>query len=157
MRRRLYTIVATLVAVLAVASVGLASAGSRESAAPTGKSAKPKVFVGYWMGVDPVDGGDSRRGFTRNADGTIATIGRDTVLTLCDGTDRGVANFSDGIIAGSTMTTDNLVLTCFDNDASVTLRARYDVINANLILETTTTSTGEPVSEIFFHRVSERN
>jgi hypothetical protein len=28
-------------------------------------------------------------------------IGRDTVLTLCDGTDRGGARFSDGLVTRS--------------------------------------------------------
>jgi hypothetical protein len=45
-------------------------------------------------------------------------------------------------------------LTCFNNGATVTLHARYDVIERNLIRETLTTTTGDPVTEILFHRVS---
>ena len=153
--RRLYVVLAAAVAVIALVSVGLASASGTDSTTSTAKKAKADVFVGYWMGVDPVDGGDSRRGFTRNADGTVSMIGRDTVLTLCDGTDRGVATFADGVVTRSAMTTDNFVLTCFNNGQTVNLHVRYDVINANLLLETTTTATGAPVSEIFLHRVSE--
>jgi hypothetical protein len=37
------------------------------------------------------------------------------------------------------------------------LRDRFELINKNLIRETTTTSTGEPVTEIFFQRVSEEH
>ena len=157
MRRRLYTILATSAAVLAVAAVGLAAASDHDSTERPGRGTKAKVFVGYWMGIDPVDGGDSRRAFTRNADGTIAMIGRDSYLTLCDGTDRGVATFDDGVVSGSALTSDNLVLTCFNNGATVTLRDRFEVINSNLIRETTTTTTGEPVTEIYFHRVSEQH
>ena len=40
------------------------------------------------MGIDPLDGGDSRRGITRRSGPRLAVIGRDTVFTLCDGTDR---------------------------------------------------------------------
>jgi hypothetical protein len=58
--RRLYVIVA--VAVIALVSVGLASASGTDSTTSTAKKAKADLFVGYWMGVDPVDGGDSRRG-----------------------------------------------------------------------------------------------
>lgn len=46
------------------------------------------------MGVDPVDGGDSRRSLTLQANRTYALAGRDSVLTLCDGTDRGYASFT---------------------------------------------------------------
>jgi hypothetical protein len=76
--RRLYVIVAAAVAVIALVSVGLVSASGTDSTTSTAKKAKADLFVGYWMGVDPVDGGDSRRGFTRHADGTIAMIGRDS-------------------------------------------------------------------------------
>ena len=53
-------------------------------------------FQGYWMGVDPLDGGDSRRSLVQQSDGTFALAGRDSVLTLCDGTDRGFVRFDDG-------------------------------------------------------------
>jgi hypothetical protein len=66
-----------------------------------------------------------------------------------------VATFSDGLVAGSTLATDRFVITCFNNNSTVILRARYSVINPNLILETLTTSAGAPVTKIFFYRVSE--
>jgi hypothetical protein len=157
MRRRLYAILAVSAAVFAIAAAGLAAASDNDSGGPPARAAKAKVFVGYWMGVDPVDGGDSRRAFTRNADGTISMIGRDSYLTLCDGTDRGVATFDDGVVIGSTLTSDNFVLSCFNNGETVILRERIQVINPNLIRETTTTSTGQPVTEIFFHRISEQH
>jgi hypothetical protein len=52
------------------------------------------------------------------------------------------------------MITDNFVLTCFNNWETVNLRVRYDMINTNLLLETTTTTSGAPVSEILLARVS---
>ena len=30
-----------------------------------------KTLEGYWMGIDPVDGGDQRRSFVRQDDGTF--------------------------------------------------------------------------------------
>jgi hypothetical protein len=68
-----------------------------------------KHFVGYWMGIDPTDGGDTRRGITENANGTFSVVGRDSFLTLCDGTDRGLASFSDGVANDGEMTTSNAV------------------------------------------------
>ena len=57
-------------------------------------------FQGYWMGIDPLDGGDSRRNLLQLNDGRFAMAGRDTVLTLCDGTDRGFISFDDGVVVG---------------------------------------------------------
>jgi hypothetical protein len=48
-------------------------------------------------------------------------------------------------------------LTCFNNGATVTLHVRYDVIDRNLIRETLTTTTGDPVTEILFHRLSQKS
>jgi hypothetical protein len=110
--RRLYVIVAAAVAVIALVSVGLASASGTDSTTSTATKSQGRPLRGL------LDGRGSGRRWrfasrlTRNADGTIAMIGRDTVLTLCDGTDRGV------------------------------------------LLETTTTTSGAPVSEILLARVS---
>src|SRR5262245_14418910 len=57
---------------------------SRVWAQPSGKPARD--FQGYWMGVDPVDGGDARRSLIQLGNGKFALAGRDTVLSLCDGT-----------------------------------------------------------------------
>jgi hypothetical protein len=59
--RRLYVIVAAALAVFALVSVGLARLVEL-TRRHRPKKAKADLFVGYWMGVDPVDGGDSRRG-----------------------------------------------------------------------------------------------
>jgi hypothetical protein len=71
-----------------------------------------RQLVGYWMGIDPLDGADSRRGITRNNDRTSSVIGRDTVFTWCDGTDRGIVTVSEAVIVGSALTSDDLVITC---------------------------------------------
>jgi hypothetical protein len=60
-------------------------------------------FQGYWMGVDPVDGGDARRSLILRSDGTYALAARDTLLHLCDSTDRGFASFDDGTVVSRTM------------------------------------------------------
>jgi hypothetical protein len=138
-----------------LASVGLALADDGKSAGSNAANSRASRFVGYWMGIDPVDGGDSRRGFTRNPDGTISMAGRDSYLSLCDGTDHGLASFSDGVVTGRVMTTNNLVLQCFNNDQTVTLRARFELLDANLIRETLTRPDGSQLPQIHFHRVSE--
>jgi hypothetical protein len=109
------------------------------------------------MGIDPVDGGDQRRGFVEQADGTMAMAGRDTHLTLCDHSDYGIATFDDGVVGDKrrTMTSDNLVLTCFGNGQIVALKARYELVSDNLMTETVTMQDGTPVHTLFLHRVSQ--
>jgi hypothetical protein len=55
---------------------------ARVWAQPPGQSSRE--FQGYWMGVDPLDGGDSRRSFILQANGDYTLAGRDSVHTLCD-------------------------------------------------------------------------
>ena len=103
-------------------------------------------FQGYWMGVDPVDG----------ENGNFALAGRDTVLTLCDGTDRGFASFDDGAVVGrNVMESNALTIECFNNAASVVLHVRYELIGNDLMLEHTTRPDGSLVSTIVFHKVSQ--
>jgi hypothetical protein len=154
MQRRLAIIASAVLLVTGVGSAALvASASSRDDARDGPGS---RQFVGYWMGIDPLDGGDSRRGITRNDDRTFSVIGRDTVFTLCDGTDRAIVTVRDAVVARSALLSDNLVITCTNNGSTVNLKVRYDVIDRNIIRETVTTQGGDPVDEIIFHRVSER-
>ena len=120
-----------------------------------GRNAHARQFVGYWMGVDPLDGGDSRRGITASKGRTFSVIGRDTVFTLCDGTDRAVITVNDAKIIGSALVSDNLIIRCTNTNATVKLKVRYDVIDKNIIRETVTSQSNEPVDKIIFHRVSE--
>jgi hypothetical protein len=117
----------------------------------------PKTMQGYWMGIDPVDGGDQRRGFVIVADGTAVMAGRDTRLTLCDDSDFGIATFEDGVVDDRrrTIASDNLVLTCFGNGQTVLLKARYELVSDNLMTETVTLQDGSPVHTMFLHRVSQ--
>jgi hypothetical protein len=135
-----------------VAVVVLAVLTSHLWAQPAGKT-----IQGYWMGIDPVDGGDQRRGFVEQADGTFAMVGRDTHLTLCDHTDYGIARFEDGVVGArrQTIASDNLVLTCFGNGQAVLLKARYELVDDNLMTETVTLQDGTPVHTMFLHRVSQ--
>ena len=112
------------------------------------------AFHGYWMGVDPLDGGDSRRSLVRLSNGRYAMAGRDTVLSLCDGTDRGFISFDDGIAGRNVLRTDSLTIACSNTGASVVLRVRYELFGDDLMIEDTTTLAGSPVSRIVFHKVS---
>jgi hypothetical protein len=114
-----------------------------------------RQFVGYWMGIDPLDGGDSRRSITVNDDQAFSIIGRDTVFTLCDRTDRAIVTVNDARVTVSALVSDNLVINCTNNSSTVKLKVRYDVIDKNIVRETVTTQSGDPVDKIIFHRVSE--
>jgi hypothetical protein len=125
-------------------------------AQPPGKHTS-KIFQGYWMGVDPLDGGDSRRSLVQQQDGTFAMAGRDSFLTLCDNTDRGFISFDDGVVVGrGVMRTDNFKITCFNTGNDVLLKASYTLIDDNVITEVTTAQDGSPVDTIIFHRVSQK-
>jgi hypothetical protein len=124
-------------------------------AQPPGKNTS-KAFQGYWMGVDPLDGGDSRRGFVQQQDGRFALAGRDSFLTLCDNTDRGFIAFDDGVVVGRrAMRTDTLQITCLNTDAVVLLKASYVLIDDGLMVEVVTAQDGTPVDTIVFHKVSQ--
>lgn len=156
MRGRVEVILSAVLAVVALGSIGLvahAADASSERKAPTARAARQ--FVGYWMGIDPLDGGDSRRGITKNADQTFSIVGRDSLFTLCDDTDRAIVTVSDGVVVGSALTSDNLVITCFNDGSTVHLKVRYEAIDKSIIRETVTTPEGEFVDQIIFHRVSE--
>jgi hypothetical protein len=62
MQRRLAIIVSTALLALGVGSAALVAQPSSGPEASRGPGASQ--FVGHWMGIDPLDGGDSRRGIT---------------------------------------------------------------------------------------------
>ena len=157
MRLRLALIISAAVLVPGVATAALvARAANASGGHEAGNRPSARQFVGYWMGIDPLDGGDSRRGITTNADGTFSVIGRDTVFTLCDGTDRAIVTVSDGRVAGTALVSDNLVIKCTNTQSTVKLKVRYDVIERNIVRETVTSQTDQPVDQIIFYRVSEK-
>ena len=119
------------------------------------RSGKASAFEGYWMGVDPVDGGDARRSLVRQADGTFHLAARDTFFSLCDNTDHGFGSFDDGTLIGrDVLVSNNLTLECFNNNQSVTLHVRFELKSDNLMFEIATRADGSPVSTIVFHKVS---
>lgn len=156
-RHRLAIIVSAALLAAGVGSATLvAQAANTSSGHKARKVSGARQFVGYWMGIDPLDGGDSRRGITRNDDRTFSVIGRDTVFTLCDNTDRAIVTVSDAVVAGPALVSENLVITCTNTGSTIRLKVRYDVIDRDIVRETVTTQGGEPVDEIIFHRLSRR-
>jgi hypothetical protein len=112
-------------------------------------------FQGYWMGIDPLDGGDSRRSLVQLENEMFALAGRDTALTLCDGTDRGFISFADGVVVEkNVLQSDRLTIACSNTGALVVLRVRYELAGNGVMIENTTTLNGTPVSRIVFHKVS---
>ena len=88
-------------------------------------------------------------------DGRYSLAGRDTVLTLCDGTGRGFISFDHGVVGErNLMRSDSLTIACTNTGASVVLRVQYQLAADGLMVEETTTLNGDPVSRIVFHRVS---
>src|SRR5262245_33562531 len=117
----------------------------------TGKNAG---FQGYWMGVDPTDGGDARRSIIKLDNGNFALAARDTVFHLCDGTEHGFGAFDDGVIVSkNVMRSDALMIQCFNNGASVVLHVRFELISPGLMIEVATLADGTPVSTIVLHKV----
>ena len=113
------------------------------------------AFQGYWMGIDPVDGGDARRSLVQLENGRFALAAHDSVLTLCDGTEHGFGSFDDGVVVGrDVLQSDMLTLQCFNINASVVLRVRFELVNNSLMNEIATRQDGTPVSTIVLHRVS---
>src|SRR4029453_3849370 len=114
-------------------------------AQPPGKNTS-KTFQGYWMGVDPLDGGDSRRGLVQQQNGTFAMGGRHSYLTRGENTDRSLITFKDGVVVGrGVMRTNNLKITCFNTGAVVLLKARYVLIDDSGMTEVGTAQDGTPV------------
>jgi hypothetical protein len=137
-----------------VLSVVLTAPAWAQPPPPLGAGRPAEAFLGYWMGVDPLDGGDSRRSLVRLSDGRIAMAGRDTLLTLCDETDRGFISFTDGLIQGQELRTESLTITCTNTGATVTLHATYEHIGEDRIVERSSMPDGTLASRIVFHRVS---
>lgn len=146
--RRTLTLALTLMAV-ALAARTWAQPGKNQN------SGKSSPFVGYWIGVDPVDGGDARRSLIQQADGTFHLAARDTFFSLCDNTDHGFGSFDDGtLVSKDVLVSNNLTLECFNNGATVTLHVRFELKSDNLMFEVATRADGTPVSTIVFHKVS---
>jgi hypothetical protein len=143
-------------ALLTVIVLGLVLAAGLWAEPPWAQqpSKTARGFQGYWMGIDPLDGGDSRRSLVQ-LNGRFAMAGRDTVLTLCDGTDRGFISFDDGVVVEkNVLQSDSLTIECSNTNASVVLRVRYEPAGNGVMIEHTTRLDGTPVSRIVFHRVS---
>src|SRR5262245_60440458 len=148
MRRHL-----ALITVVILGSTLVAHVWAQPPWAPA--SGKNAGFQGYWMGVDPVDGGDARRSFIQLQDGRFALAARDTVFSLCDHTEHGFGSFDDGVLVGrASLQSDNLIIQCFNNGASVFLHVRYELLSKSLMKEVATLEDGAPVSTIILHKVS---
>jgi hypothetical protein len=149
--------VSVVVAMVALAAGGVVAAAANASGQGNGNDNGVRVraarqYVGYWMGIDPLDGGDSRRSITPDG-ASFAMIGRDTVFTLCDNTDRAIVTGTLRV-SGVSMVGDDVVITCTNTGATVHLKLRYDPVGTNIVREHVTTPTGAFVDEIIFHRVS---
>jgi hypothetical protein len=62
MRGKLAIIFSTLLLVAGVGSGVLVAQAANTSSGHGRDGSSARQFVGYWMGIDPLDGGDSRRG-----------------------------------------------------------------------------------------------
>lgn len=98
---------------------------------------------------------DARQQGARHRLAEVPSAHHSSFLRLCDESDRGVVSFEDGTFVGKrTLATDNLKLTCFGNGAVLILKARYDLVNANMIVEHLTTQEGAEIQSMVLHKVS---
>jgi hypothetical protein len=81
--------------------------------------------------------GDSRRGITRNDDRMFTIVGRDTVFTLCDGTDRAIVTVDDAVGDGSALVSDELRITCIRDGRRSSSRSATRS-STNIVRELTT-------------------
>jgi hypothetical protein len=154
MSRKVFPIVSAAIIVVAVVAGGvLARAAGADGSHNSSNARASRQYVGYWFGIDPLDGGDSRRAITAADDGGFSLIGRDTVFTLCDNTDRAVIT-ADLAASGTSLTSRNLVIACTNTGDTVRLNVRYDPIAENIIRERVASADGSFTDEIIFHRVS---
>mmetsp|Transcript_2794 Transcript_2794/g.5652 ORF Transcript_2794/g.5652 Transcript_2794/m.5652 type:complete len:142 (-) Transcript_2794:133-558(-) len=113
------------------------------------KGVSGKYFQSYWVGVDPNDGGDSRRTIIKKGK-YYELVGRDTVLSLCGGGERGTLT-GTGMMEG-----DKLVikgpLTCLDG-GSIDLIYTFTAKDDNLMVETLETDDGNFIYDAYFWRL----
>lgn len=88
------------------------------------------------MGIDPVDGGDSRSSIYMDDDGTYNVLRRDTYISLCDGTDAATLEGS-GMVDTET---GNLVIdgeiSCILTDApTVGVQLVYKIRDDGVLVE----------------------
>ncbi|PRQ00527.1 hypothetical protein ENSA7_60210 [Enhygromyxa salina] len=112
-----------------------------------------EAFQGYWMGTDPLNGSDHRRDFVTSDPTTVSMVGRDSFILIC-GTDQGAATFEDGVASGQNLATDNFLIKCFNTGTEILLKARYELLETNVMIETLTTQEGYFVMSSTFYRVS---
>jgi hypothetical protein len=123
-------------------------------------------FQGYWMGTDPLDGGDTRRGLTVNPNPygetpSMSMAGRDSFVSTCGGTDRAFVSFNDAEIVNEQLVAESATLHCFDTDPQkkgdqpldVTLGLTYELLEAGVMIETVTVG-GNFLTEAVFFRVN---
>ena len=110
-------------------------------------------FEGYWAGIDPNDGGDSRRTIVDNGN-HFTMVGRDTVLSLCGGTEAGVL-VGTGDLAGNGRLVMSGSLDCTIEGGSVSLAYTFTKLDDNLIVELlTNVRTGDLIYEAYFWRLA---
>eukprot|EP00523_Entomoneis_sp_CCMP467_P000592 CAMPEP_0168758668 /NCGR_PEP_ID=MMETSP0724-20121128/21822_1 /TAXON_ID=265536 /ORGANISM="Amphiprora sp., Strain CCMP467" /LENGTH=148 /DNA_ID=CAMNT_0008807559 /DNA_START=9 /DNA_END=455 /DNA_ORIENTATION=- len=106
-------------------------------------------FEGYWIGIDPNDGGDTRRSIVKTGKTTYDFVARDSIITLCGGGEP-------GSVAGTATLEDEWLvsesaLTCLDGtsfDLVFTLIPQND----NLMVEHLETASGTFIYDAYFWR-----
>jgi hypothetical protein len=126
----------------------------------------PKDFAGYWMGTDPLDGGDTRRGITINDDGeTLSMAGRDSYVSSCAGNpERAFLSFDDGEINNDgQLVADGATIQCFPpaNTTPINADVTYELLDKGVMTETATVYLPEPPGTVtlpptVFFRVSNK-
>lgn len=112
-----------------------------------------RFFIGFWEGVDPLDGSSVQVSISDNdRDGVFDIIWRESFFTLCDG-ERGIVTgtgtVEDGILRA------NLVRTCVTTDETGEFEVAFEPEKEDEIL-VTISITNPDIPSIILHQVSSR-
>lgn len=108
-------------------------------------------YVGLWEAVDPDDGGHQILSLTKNSDGKIRILLRDTYFTLCDGSDKGYSQGTGILKPDGSLVSDDLTLTCLETQITKLTPTSFKIDPKYKIL---LRDRAEPLSDIVYHRTS---
>ena len=105
-------------------------AGARPAREASAQSRGSADFQGYWMGVDPVDGGDARRSLIRRSDGKYPRRPRYDAHALRQHRSRLCQLRRWHRRRPQRDAVEFLVIKCFNNGATVRLHVTFELVDA---------------------------
>jgi hypothetical protein len=137
-----------------LAAVALGSHASWATNPPEttdGAFAGTRLFVGFWLGIDPIDGSVARLSITCDRDGVCEILVAETAFTVCGGSADGLVR-ATGVIEAGVLQVPDFTLTCFATGTVTHGAVEYtpDFQNGTLVQQ-----GDDPAFEpIAYHKVS---